>query len=195
MTTAGIEALDAERGRLFLLLGRLLATPPDTALLGALAGLPRGLTPVGAALAAVANAACATDEAAVTGEFHSLFIGVGRGELLPYASFYLTGFLHERPLAALRQDLARLGIAPAFGRAEPEDHIASLCEVAGGLLTGAFEGGRLAADRFIAGHLQPWAGRCFADLAAADAAAFYRPVGQLGRTLLEIEAGAAALAA
>ena len=71
-------------------------------------------------------------------EYHALFIGVGRGELVPFASYYLTGFLNERPLAVLRQDLARLGAVRSESVKEPEDHIAALCEVMAGLIEGSF---------------------------------------------------------
>ena len=47
----------------------------------------------------------ATNAERVEREYFDLFIGLGRGELLPYGSYYLTGFLHERPLARLREDL------------------------------------------------------------------------------------------
>src|SRR5947209_17297688 len=70
-----------------------------------------------------------------------LFVGLGRGELLPYASYYLTGFLNERPLSRLRSDLAILGIARAENNSEPEDHAAILCEIMSG-----FAGGRFAAS-------------------------------------------------
>ena len=74
----------------------------------------------------------------VNREFHDLFIGLGRGELLPYASYYLTGFLHEKPLAKLRGDMIDLGIERAEGVAEPEDNIASLMEMMAGLIRGEF---------------------------------------------------------
>jgi len=188
------DALDLERARLFALLGRLLSEAPDADLLGRLGGLAgEDGTPLGRALAALAEAARQADPATVAREHFDLFIGVGRGELLPYASYYLTGFLHERPLAELRGDLARLGIARAAGVAEPEDHIAFLCETVAGLLEGRFPGGAEAASRLFARHLRPWAARFFADLEAAQAARFYRAVGTLGRTAIEIEQAAAEL--
>jgi TorA maturation chaperone TorD len=98
--------------------------------------------------------------------------------------------LHERPLADLRGDLARLGIERADGVAEPEDHIASECESFAGLLSGVFPGGDAAAEAFFARHLRPWAGRFFADLEAAEAARFYRAVGALGRMAIEVELAA-----
>jgi len=189
-TTYG--AIDAERARLFAVLGRLLSHAPDADLLRALAGLAGGRGPIGAAVGAVAREAARHDPASVEREYAALFVGVARGELLPYGSYYRTGFLHERPLADLRADLARLGIARAEGIAEPEDHIAFLCDVMAGLLEGRFVGN---ADAFFAAHLQPWAARFFSDLEAAEAARFYRAVAALGRTVIDVEQTAAELAA
>jgi len=133
-------AMDAERSRLFGVLARLLGHAPDDALLDALARLPAGTGPIGSAIGGLARAAAVQDAATVTREYAALFVGVARGELLPYGSYYRTGFLHERPLADLRADLARLGVARAAGIAEPEDHIAFLCDVMAGLLAGRFAG-------------------------------------------------------
>ncbi len=184
------DAMATERARLFALLGRLLVAAPDSHLLAALAALPGDASPLGKCYRALAEAAATTDALRVQREFHDLFIGLGRGELLPFASYYITGFLHERPLADLRGDLARLGIERADGVAEPEDHIASECESFAGLLSGVFPGGAVAAEAFFARHLRPWAGRFFADLEAAEAASFYRAVGALGRMAIEVELAA-----
>jgi TorA maturation chaperone TorD len=186
-----VDPVDRERAQLFALLGRLLGAAPDAALLGRLAGLRGDASPLGLAFAQLAEAAGKTTAAAAEREYFALFVGVGQGELLPYASYYLTGFLHERPLAELRGTLRRLGIARAVGVVEPEDHIAFGCEVMAGLLEGRF--GDASAEDFFARHLAPWAGRCFADVAGAEAARFYRAVGTLGRTVIDIEQAAAAL--
>nr|WP_256476343.1 molecular chaperone TorD family protein [Siccirubricoccus soli] len=188
------DALEAERARLFALLGRLLSAAPDAALLAGLAGLRGDASPLGSALSGLAEAAASARPQAVEQEYFALFIGVGRGELLPYASYYLTGFLHERPLAELRARLARLGIVRSPEVAEPEDHLAFLCEAYAGLLEGRF-GRREDAPEFFDRHLRPWAGRCCADLEGAAAAVFYRAVGRLGRTAFEIEQAALELPA
>ncbi|WP_149537127.1 TorD/DmsD family molecular chaperone [Siccirubricoccus phaeus] len=188
------DAVEAERARLFALLGRLLSAAPDAALLTGLARLRGDAGPLGAALGRLAEAASAARPAAVEREYFALFIGVGRGELQPYASYYLTGFLHERPLAELRASLARLGIARAPGVPEPEDHLAFLCEAYAGLLQARF-GRQEDAPGFFHRHLRPWAGRCFADLEGAEAASFYRAVGRLGRIAVEIEQAALELPA
>jgi TorA maturation chaperone TorD len=130
----------------------------------------------------------AIDAETVAREYFELFVGVGRGELLPYASYYLTGFLQERPLAKIRDDMIAMGIAPAEGLAEPEDHITILCEIMAGLASRQFEAELEGERRFFERHLKSWAPRFFADLETAASAKFYRNVGSLGRLFMEIEA-------
>src|SRR5258708_39231387 len=134
---ADVDEIDAARGREYALLSVLLARAPDQSLLKRLADLSGDPTPLGVAHGALAQAARRTNTERVEREYFHLFIGLGRGELLPYGSYYLSGFLHERPLARLRAQLARLGIERAPGQAEPEDHAAILCEVMAGLANGA----------------------------------------------------------
>ncbi len=187
---------DALRGALYRLLARFLAAPPDAETLEVAARLGEPGTPLGEALLELAEAASETTVEAAAEEYHELFIGVGRGELVPYASFYRTGFLNERPLAVLRGDLAALGITRSPGNPEPEDHAAALCEVMAGLVEGRFGVADLAfQQRFFDRHLAPWIGRFFADLEGARAARLYRPVGKVGRLFVEIEAAGFALAA
>lgn len=153
---------------------------------------------MGRALGALAAVARRTTVEAARDEFSLLFYGNGAGgELLPYASFYLTGFVYEKPLAALRADMERLGIAHSGAKGEPEDHIAFLCEMMHGLVLGRFGGGVALADQraFFDAHLGRWAGRFFEDLEAAKSAAFYMPVGTIGRLFMTIEAEGFAMAA
>src|SRR5246127_968954 len=189
------DEVDAARAREYGLLAMLLARSPDAALLGQIARLRGDATPLGIAHALLAQAADRTRAEQVEREFFDLFIGVGRGELLPYGSYYLTGFLHERPLARLREDLTTLGIARAETVHEPEDHAGILCETMAGLA-----GGRLPAplqsDRMIfEKHMASWIGRFFTDLENADAGDFYRPVGTIGRVFMDIESEAFGLPA
>jgi TorA maturation chaperone TorD len=113
--------------------------------------------------------------------------------VLPYASYYLTGFLHERPLARVREDLARIGVARVEQVGEPEDHIAILCEVMAGLAGGAFAADFEEQARFFERHLKPWASRLFADIELSQQATFYRTVGRVGRIFMELESEAFAL--
>ena len=129
-----LDEVDAARAQEYALLAALLARAPDAALLERLAQLRGDASPLGLAHAALGGSGRAPRRVErVEREYFDLFIGLGRGELLPYGSYYLTGFLHERPLARLREDLGALGIERAEGNAEPEDHAAILCEIMAGL--------------------------------------------------------------
>lgn len=186
---------DRLRGATYRLLATLLSLPPSKPMLEQIAGLVGNATPYGQALDALSKAAMEATDKSVELEFHTLFIGMGEGELTPYGSYYLTGFLHERPLARLRKDMRALGIARADGVSEPEDGMAGLCEIMAGLIEGDFGTAHpIDAQRsFFEAHLAPWAGRFFADLEFADSAVFYRPVGSLGRAFIDIETKAFAI--
>ena len=188
---------DRLRADLYNYLGLVLARPMDRMTLDQTAALQGDDTPLGQAINRLAKAARTADPSAVRHEYNDLFIGMGRGELLPYASFYLTGFLNEKPLGALRRDFAALGLARADGVFEPEDGIASLMEVLGAIIVGRF-GNPLTLSRqrdFWARHVAPWAGHFFAGLAKAKKASLYARVGEVGREFMEIEREAFRLAA
>lgn len=188
-----LDEVDAARAQEYALLAALLARAPDQGLLDRLTQLRGDASPLGVAHAALAEAASRTSAERAEREYFDLFIGLGRGELMPYGSYYQSGFLYERPLARLRGQLSRLGIERADGECEPEDHAAILCEVMAGLISGrlAAEPG---ADRdLFEKHLSPWIGRFFTDLEQAKAADFYRHVGTLGRLFVVIETEAFAL--
>jgi TorA maturation chaperone TorD len=185
-----VDEIDQLRAAEYGLLSLLLGKAPDADTLSRVAGLKGDASDLGMAHIELAAAAAALDDSAVSKEFFTLFIGVGRGDLLPYASYYLTGFLHERPLARVREDLHRLGIERAGPSREPEDHIAILLEVMAGLSRGDFEADFAEQARFFERHLKPWASRMFADLEMSQSANFYRAVGRVGRVFMELESEA-----
>lgn len=184
--TVSLDEADLARIQVYSLLARLLARPPEAGLLDVLRRLPGDDTPLGLAFAALAREAAAISPDQATREYEALFIGVVRGDVVPYASYYLTGFLNDRPLARLRGDLAALGLERSPGVVEPEDHLASLCEVMAELIAGRF-GDPIAADGFFDRHLRPWAARCFSDIEHAPSARLYRPAGAIGRLFLTLE--------
>jgi TorA maturation chaperone TorD len=190
-----LDEVDAARAQEYALLAALLARAPDQALLDRLATLRGDASPFGVAHAALADAASRTTAERVEREYFDLFIGLGRGELLPYGSYYLSGFLHERPLARLREHLARLGITRADGESEPEDHAAILCEIMAGLINGRLSAEPEADRELFDKHLSPWIGRFFSNLEQAKAADFYHHVGTVGRLFVTIETEAFALPA
>lgn len=190
-----IDEIDSARAQEYALLAVLLARAPDAEILARLSTLRGDATPIGLAHIALAEAAAEADEERVSREFFDLFIGLGRGELMPYGSYYLTGFLHDRPLVRLRDDLAVLGIARAEGNCEPEDHAAILCEIMSGIAGGRFPAPAGTDRQLFEKHLAPWIGRFFADLERAERADFYRHVGALGRLFMQVEMEAFALPA
>ncbi len=190
-----IDSDEALRAAWYALLGEVLSDAPTADLLARLGAMEGDGSDLGEHVTALAAVARKTNIREASDEFHDLFVGLGRGELQPYASYYLTGFLHEKPLAKLRGDMARLGIARAGDRPEPEDHIASLCEMMAGLIVGSFGAPASIAEqkRFFDAHIAPWAEKFFADLAIAKAARLYMPIGQVGRVFIEIEREAFAI--
>jgi TorA maturation chaperone TorD len=192
-TAAQVDDVAAARAQEYALLAALLVRAPDAEFLKRLSTLRGDPTPLGVAHAALAQAASATTVEAAEREYFNLFIGLGRGEVLPYASYYLTGFLHERPLARLRADLAPLGIERIAGNSEPEDHAATLCEIMAGLIGGLLPAPEGSDQHIFEKHLSPWIGQFFADLEQAESARLYRSVGAIGRVFVEIETQAFSL--
>jgi TorA maturation chaperone TorD len=182
-----IDDVESARAEEYALIAVLLARPPDAVTLNRIAELRGDDTPLGLAHLELAQAAADTNAERVKREFFDLFIGVGRGELLPYSSYYLTGFLNERPLARLRENLRVQGIERAEGQTEPEDHAASLCEIMSGLAGGDFATVPSVQQQFFEKHVANWMGHFFADMERAAAAEFYRFVGRVGRLFVEIE--------
>ncbi|WOH84512.1 Cro/CI family transcriptional regulator [Bradyrhizobium sp. BEA-2-5] len=187
LSEAPIDSVDVARAQEYLLLATLLSAAPSKKLLDQLAALTADATPLGRAHAALAESAANAVAAKVEREYFDLFVGLGRGELLPYASYYLTGFLNERPLSRLRGDLAASGIERIANNSEPEDHAAILCEIMAGFAGGRFPAPFDTQRAFFEKHVSPWMGRLFADIESAGDARFYRAVGALGRTFIEIE--------
>jgi TorA maturation chaperone TorD len=184
-----VEAGDAARAELYVLLGTLLAGPPDEAILEMLQEIDAGevdATPMTAIWQSLQAAARATDPEQLVDEYFRLFIGLGRGELVPYASFYIHGFLMEKVLASLRNELQRLGFELQEGISEPEDHVAALCETMGMIIS---ESGLSLEEQsaFYRTYIESWMGAFFAELGEAESADFYRSVAQLGQQFLEIE--------
>lgn len=187
-----ISPEDRHRADLYNFLGLILASPPDEMLLAQITDLSGDESDLGQAIHALSRVAKVVKPKAAQSEFNALFIGLGRGELLPYASYYLTGFLNEKPLAALRRDMGAKGLARSETVFEPEDNIASLMEMMGAMIVGRFgEPVPLAEQKeFFNKHIGPWAEHFFSDLEGAKTSIFYAPVGSVGRAFMQIEAEA-----
>ena len=184
---------DALRAQVYGLLSRVLAAPMSDETLEIVRGLSdvEDGSGIGAAMKAFGAVAVRTPRGKAEEEYSALFHGMGSGgEIHPYASYFLTGFIYEKPLADLRQDLTELGINRSGVSDEPEDHIAFLCEVMHGLITGAF-GAPASLERqreFFNRHISTWAVKVFEDLESAKSAALYMPVGTIGKLFMAVEA-------
>ena len=178
------------RANTYSLLAALLAAPPKESLIRLLAqitpGEMSGEGDLASAWKVLRLAGERTSVASLDDEFHELFIGIGRGELVPYGSWYMTGFLMDQPLAVLRRDLAELGFERQEDIKEPEDHVAALLETMG-LMIGEGDVSVDTQRRFFQSHMGPWMRTFFLDLQKAQAARFYRAVGQFVEQFIEFE--------
>lgn len=187
------------RADLYALIACLLLTPPDNDLLQGLAtagplveGKPSGAgQPLNVAwgdLSAAANTA--HDSAMLQEEYDALFVGVGTPQINPYASLYIAGFMMEKPLMILRDDLARLGLARVPGSGELEDHLGALCETMRLIITGEAGSGRrsLSSQKaFFNRHIASWYERCLSDIRRSGDACFYRAVADFIDAFFNIE--------
>lgn len=188
--TAPDEGEELARADLYGLLAALFYQPPAQPLLDRIAAAPQeGGSVLEQAWAALVAACKNSNEGAVRDEYETLFIGVGKPELMLYGSFYLSGFLMEKPLAALRTDLARLGLQRDETVPESEDHIAALCEVMRYLIASDdIAHANIATQKqFFGAHLQPWATQLCEAIAAHPRARFYTPVARLAQAFFEVE--------
>lgn len=192
---SGPDEMDRLRAAEYGLLALLLFKAPTAGLLAEVASLRGDTSPLGMAHVQLAEAAAATTEELAGRDFFDLFVGVGRSELLPYASYYLTGFLHERPLAEIRADYLRLGIVREDDTTVPEDHVALLFDVMANLALGEIGDGYASEKAFFEAHLKPWVRRFFADLETMETRPLYRAVGRVGSVFMDIECEAFSFAA
>jgi TorA maturation chaperone TorD len=191
-TLGAVPPEDLMRAGLYRLLAGFLSSAPASERLEAAGFLVGDTSGLGGAIDRFATACRATDSAAIADQYQDLFIGLGRGELIPYGSYYLTGFLQEKPLSRLRADMARLGIERNPDSAEPEDHIASECEMMAGFIDGAHGVVLPLAEQraFFDSHMGSWAPYFFSDLAGTRTSALYAALGDVGRVFLAIEVDA-----
>ncbi len=185
------------RAHFYLLLSRLLGAPADTELLSLIQDLEGDDTAIGAAVSDLKKIAQTISVEQATEEYETLFIGVTKGELIPFKSYYLTGFLNEKPLAELREHMDELGIAKSDDVSEPEDHIAFLCEMMHGLIVGTFGKPLSLAEqsRFFDNHIANWAPKFFEELEVAESAHLFATLGRIGKLFMEVEGEAFLIAA
>jgi len=180
---------DQLRADMYSFLANLLRAEPSSELVNQLTKLESDDSPIGKSIKTLSKLASSLDLPTIRDEYVRIFIGVGRGEILPFASYYLTGFLKDKPLAKLRSDMKEIGIELAENVKEPEDHIASLFDMMSGLILGKFSKKFSIGEQrdFFNKHLAPWVDLLMRDIESSRIAVFYSPIGTIGREFMEIE--------
>ena len=191
-TAKKINEIDDEerlRADMYSFLASLLRTEPNEELVKQLTNLESDDSPIGKSIKTLSKLASSLDLPTIRDEYVKIFVGVGRGEILPFASYYLTGFLKDKPLAKLRSDMKEIGIELAENVKEPEDHIASLFDMMSGLILGKFNKKFSIGEQknFFNKHLAPWVDLLMRDIEGSKIAVFYSPIGTIGREFMEIE--------
>ncbi len=174
----------------YVILASLLGRRPSENLLKILQTLqwdqaiPEG---VDSALRALCRGSHKYSRGALEEEYDKLFVGLGSGELVPYASWYKEKKIQSSLLAFLRSDLIRLGIMKKADSFESEDHAGALCECMA-LISGRADEIPLAAQaKFFQQHIAPWIMIFFQDLESANSSRFYRTVAVFGRRFMVSE--------
>jgi len=184
------------RAELYGLLAQLWLAAPDQALLRqfevAVTQAPEAGGHLEAPWQSLVAAMRATTPGQAAAEHDALFGGVGKPDIFVYASYHLSGFLNERPLAQLRDELRRLGLARDQGRGETEDHIAYLLEVMRYLIAGddAAVCNLEQQRRFFRSQLQPWVEQLCDAVESHPQADTWRAVSALTRSFMQVEAQA-----
>jgi len=180
---------DEARAGYYALLGRLFYAGPDAGLLHTIAD---SAEIAGGQLAdpwnALAAAASATEAEAARLEYDELFVGTGKAEVTPYASFYLAATGREKILVRLKQDLASLGLGKAGAAGEPEDHFAALFEVMRHLISQGSDDAALQKQRgFFSAYIEPSFSEFCRAVSASEKAKFYKDVSSFASSFLAVE--------
>ncbi|MCQ8895906.1 molecular chaperone TorD family protein [Limnobacter humi] len=184
---------DWARADFYGLLSVLMSGKVDDAFLARFRDLDRAqmdiTSPIGFEFSELIRHVVNLDAREVIAEHNDCFIGVGKPDVMLYGSYYMAGFLNEKPLVALRTDLAKFGLTRDESMVETEDHIAFLCEVMRYLILAddppvSFDQQRL----FFHTHIAPWYGRLADAIEQCGSASFYKTVGRLMRVFLDVEA-------
>jgi TorA maturation chaperone TorD len=173
-----------------VILASLLGQPPSENLLKVLRNLQwEGPIPerLDRALRALCQASHDYPLSALEEEYNKLFVGLGAGEMVPYASWYREKRIQSSPLVSLRSDLILLGIVRQASSHESEDHASALCECMALISRGPNEIDHVTQAKFFQQHVASWMTTFFRDLESAKSARFYWTVGRFGRHFLESE--------
>jgi TorA maturation chaperone TorD len=185
-----VEPEDQARADFYALLANLFYQAPDAKLLQAIAIAEPPSGVLAPAWQKLADASNVVPEDAVNEEYDAVFVGVGKPPVMLYGSFYMAGFMMEKPLAALRQNLGELGFARADSVREPEDHLAAICDVMRAMILGDLENKPQTVEaqkQFFLTHVKPWIFDCVAAISAYHHANYYKHVAGFAKSFFQVE--------
>jgi TorA maturation chaperone TorD len=188
-TVSDIKEEDQLRADMYCFLANMIRTEPSQELLDSVKKLTGDDSSIGKSIKLISKLASTMHISEIQDEYVNLFVGVGRGELLPFASYYLTGFLNDKPLSKLRNNMNELGVVRIKEVKEPEDHVSSLFDIMSGMITGQFgkQYSITEQSNFFEKHLNSWIHLLMSDIESAKTAVFYAPIGSLGKEFINIE--------
>jgi len=188
-TMPEVREEDQLRADMYSFIANMIRTEPSQELIDSVKTLSGDSSLIGSSIKLISKLASTMHISEIHDEYVNLFLGVGRGELLPFASYYLTGFLNDKPLSKLRDDMNELGVVRLKEVKEPEDHVSSLFDIMSGLITGKFGKVYLISEQstFFEKHLNSWVHLLMSDIESAKTAVFYVPIGSLGKEFINIE--------
>ena len=188
-TMPEVREEDQLRADMYSFIANMIRTEPSQELIDSVKTLSGDSSLIGSSIKLISKLASTIHISEIHDEYVNLFLGVGRGELLPFASYYLTGFLNDKPLSKLRDDMNELGVVRLKEVKEPEDHVSSLFDIMSGLITGKFGKVYLISEQstFFEKHLNSWVHLLMSDIESAKTAVFYVPIGSLGKEFINIE--------
>ena len=188
-TMPDVREEDQLRADMYSFIANMIRTEPSQELIDSVKSLSGDSSSIGSSIKLISKLASTLHISEIQDEYVNLFLGVGRGELLPFASYYLTGFLNDKPLSKLRDDMNKLGVVRLKEVKEPEDHVSSLFDIMAGLITGQFGKVYSISEQsdFFEKHLNSWVHLLMSDIESAKTAVFYAPIGSLGKEFINIE--------
>ena len=188
-TMPDVREEDQLRADMYSFIANMIRTEPSQELIDSVKTLSGDSSSIGSSIKLISKLASNLHISEIQDEYVNLFLGVGRGELLPFASYYLTGFLNDKPLSKLRDDMNKLGVVRLKEVKEPEDHVSSLFDIMSGLITGQFGKVYSISEQsdFFEKHLNSWVHLLMSDIESAKTAVFYAPIGSLGKEFINIE--------
>ena len=188
-TLFDIKEEDQLRADMYSFIANMIRTEPSQKLLDSVKNLSGDDSSIGGYIKLISKLATTIHISEIQEEYVNLFVGVGRGELLPFASYYLTGFLNDKPLSKLRDDMNQLRVIRLKEVKEPEDHVSSLFDIMSALITGKFGKQYSISEQsdFFEKHLNSWVHLLMSDIESAKSAVFYAPIGSIGKEFIHIE--------